>query len=80
MTPGTRQEIPYSKSSFGVVSEFTARRARELGEDAGIAAATRLNKDIESFEDAPNPFGMDSEPDFCDAGQDAYEDAFEANR
>ena len=68
------------KSSFGVVREFTARRARDLGEDAGIAAAIRFNKDIECFEDTPNPFGMDSEPDFYGAWQDAYEDAFEANR
>lgn len=55
------------KSSFGFLSKFTARRARELGEDAGITAATRFNKEIECFEDTPNPFGMDSEPDFHNA-------------
>ena len=65
---------------FARVGEFTIRRAKELGEEAGIAAATRYRHDSESFEDTPNPFGIDSEADFHEAWQDAYENELELNK
>ena len=65
---------------FSRVGEFTTRRARELGEEAGIADAMRCRYDSESFEDTPNPFGIDSEANLHAAWQDAYENEFELNR
>jgi hypothetical protein len=65
---------------FARVGEFTVRRAKELGEEAGIAAAIRCCYDSASFEDEPNPFGIDSEADFHEAWQDAYENEFELNK
>jgi hypothetical protein len=65
---------------FARIGEFTVRRATELGEEAGVAAAMRYRYDSESFEDTPNPFGVDSEADLHEAWQDAYENVFEANK
>ena len=68
------------KTFFARIGNFTVRRAKELGEEAGIAAAARYRYDRESFEDTPNPFGIDSEDDLHEAWQDAYENEFEANK
>lgn len=65
---------------FAQIGEFTIRRAKEMGAAAGVAAATRFLYDPESFEDTPNPFGIDYEADLCAAWQDAYENEFEANK
>ena len=65
---------------FACVGEFTVRRAKVLGTEAGIAAATRYRHDSESFEDTFNPFGIDSEADLHEAWQDAYENEFELNK
>ena len=68
------------KTIFARIGNFTCRDAKELGEDAGIAAATRYRHDPECFEDTPNPFGIDSEADLHEAWQSAYENEFEANK
>jgi hypothetical protein len=76
-------ETPNTKTMsthFACAGEFTAQRAKELGVAAGVAAAKRYLRDPESFEDTPNPFGIDSESDLHAAWQDAYEDVYEANR
>jgi hypothetical protein len=65
---------------FARAGKFTAQRAKEFGIAVGVAAATRYQHDPESFEDTPNPFGIDSEADLCAAWQDAYENEFEANK
>lgn len=68
------------KSYFARIGNFTVSRALELGKDAGIAAAARCRYDLESFEDTPNPFGIDSEDGLHEAWQDAYENELEVNK
>ena len=65
---------------FARVGEFTVRRAKELGDVAGRAAAARYRHDPTSFEDTSNPFGVDSEANLHEAWQDAYENEFELNK
>ena len=56
------------------------KTAKQLGEQAGHAAAIRWETDPEWFEETPNPFGIDSEPDLWEAWQEAYEGEFELKR
>jgi len=69
------------KSMFARVdTKTTPSMAKTAGEEAGTAAAARCHRDPLCFEDTPNPYGMDSEPELWEAWQDAYEEAFELNR
>jgi len=69
------------KSMFAKVDTMTTPvMAKTAGEKAGTAAAAQCRRDPLCFEDAPNPYGMDSEPELWEAWQDAYEEEFEQNR
>ena len=59
---------------------MNTERAKQLGEQAGEAGAARWKVDPECFEDTPNPFGIDSEPEFHDAWAAGYENEFELNK
>ncbi|MGD0537947.1 MAG: hypothetical protein ABSC03_09920 [Verrucomicrobiota bacterium] len=63
-----------------VDTKTTPLMAKTTGEQAGTAAAARYRGDPSCFEETPNPFGMDSEPQLWEAWQDAYEEWFEINK
>lgn len=69
------------KTRFATADDLTTvEKARTLGREAGEAAAVRYGRDPDCFEDSPNPFGMDSEPELWEAWQEAYENAFEFSK
>jgi len=61
-------------------TKTTPFMAKAAGEKAGIAAAVRYHHDPLCFEDTPNPYGVDSEPELWEAWQGTYEEEFELNR
>jgi hypothetical protein len=69
------------KSVFAKVdTKTTPAVAKIAGGKAGTAAAAQCRLDPLCFEDTPNPYGLDSEPNLWEAWQDAYEVEFELNR
>ena len=69
------------RSMFARVDRITTPFvAKANGEKAGAAAAARYRGDPSCFEDTPNPYGIDSEPDLWEAWQEAYEGELELNQ
>lgn len=69
------------KTAFARVdTKTTPAMAKTAGEKSGTAAAERYRRDPLCFEDTPNPYGIDSEPELWETWQAAYEGEFELNR